>query len=133
MSSQLHPHATDPFRGWDQPDGSERPAPPTELISGPGENATSPRFVALVGDDFLEADQSLTALLHALRDHRSTDVCIWDTVADRVAALLRRGRVLKFTNEPPTPAPNGHARGKGKSRKHGPDFAFARPERPAGG
>lgn len=121
------PRPTDgwtPFTGWNH-DGDGLPLPPEQLLGRDSDNLATPRYIAFLADDYLDSDDDLAVLLAGLRDYHDTDIVVWDVATDCVAALLRRGRVLKFTNEPAPTARNGHASGKGKSRKHGPDVTFS--------
>jgi hypothetical protein len=118
------PEFVDPFRGWDMDPATEMPSAPAELLARAAEGKRCPKYIALVGDDYLDADDDLATLLRALRGYCETDVVIWDQASDRLAAALRQGRVLRFVNEPPpatTTTSNGHAkqpqRKRGRPRK----------------
>lgn len=68
-----------------------------------GDNLTSPRFVALCQEDYIESDQSLDELISIIEDeNHHGDIVIWD--GDQVAALMRDGVVaVRYETTPPQP------------------------------
>ncbi len=56
-----------------------------------------PVFVALAGDDFLDADDDLDSLIEQLvSDKADQDVVIWDTFDNVAAVVLCDGTVHRF-------------------------------------
>lgn len=93
-----------------------------------GEYNGSPRFTAFAGDDYLEADDSLEALLKLL-DGVDADVVVWEGF-ERLAAVVVAGEVTTFragdgpssrppggTGNTPRPASQKAAKGGKANRK----------------
>lgn len=74
------------------------------------DNLDCPRYVALVGDSYVEADESLEALIAVVvKDGRGTDedAVVWEDWKRVAAVILADGTVHRFDR---SPARNGQTR-----------------------
>ena len=74
----------------------------------PSENQSEPRYIALCGDEYVEADDDLSGLLGILvslidPDGEPEDVCVWD--GHRIAAAVRADGTVHTFEPAPAPAP----------------------------
>jgi hypothetical protein len=80
----------------------------------PGVSLETPRYVAFVADDFLEAHDVLNDLLAELADV-TADVAVWR--GDVLAAIVQAGKATVFEPQPlDIPAKNGTRKRKEKPR-----------------
>jgi hypothetical protein len=94
------------------------PKPRNDFTTGPAENDHSPRFTALVGDEYLESDDDLTVLLALLADladpDSGEDVVCWRDNLSVAAIVFSDGRVIRYDRhyrqQNPTPTDNGPQR-----------------------
>jgi hypothetical protein len=68
----------------------------------PSDNEDCPRFIAFIGDDFIEGDQDLDALIAMIRDDdNGDDVVIWEDFRRVAAVVLADGKAFRFVGSEP--------------------------------
>jgi hypothetical protein len=69
------------------------------------ENLTSPRFVAMVAEDYLESDNDLDVLLDLLRElhdpAHGEDMCVWCEDRTVAAVMKADGRIIRLDGAEP--------------------------------
>jgi hypothetical protein len=108
----------DPFEGWDHDPATEQPCEREQVMANATDNHRCPKYVAYIGDDYLDADDSLDRLLAALRGYHDGDVVVWNSVTDTLAAIVCQGLITRIEPPPVTTNGNGKPRRKrGRPRK----------------
>ena len=93
------------------------------------DNTACPRYVAVCGDEYLESDDDLDALLSLLRDladpDSGEDVCIWRDGIHIAAVVLSSGAVHAFETIQPelVPTRKGTKKQQPKGRYRGEQHA----------
>lgn len=70
------------------------------------DNESCPRFVALVGDSYVESDDNLEELIRTVVQDgkdKSEDVCLWDRWRTIAAVIRSTGEVVRFPEPQPKP------------------------------
>lgn len=71
------------------------------------DNESCPRFVALVGDSYVESDDNLEELIRIMTEEGKAtgeDMVIWDRWKTVAAVIRNTGEVLRFSQPQPKPA-----------------------------
>ncbi len=69
------------------------------------DNEACPRFVALVGESYVESDESLDELIRIVaKEGTGDDVVIWDRWKTVAVVIRPNGEVIRFPEPQPKPA-----------------------------
>jgi hypothetical protein len=121
----------DPFEGWDRDPATEQPCDREQVMANATDNQKCPKYVAYVGDDYLDADDSLLGLIAALRGYHDGDVVIWNTASDTLAAIIAHGLITRLEDTPV--ATNSHTNGHSNGQAAKPIRKRGRPRKVVNG